>query len=58
MSNNREVDYDGDSYFFASTTPAMVERHQPRPQVGLAYQAKSGLLRRSPSSSPSKAGRA
>ena len=44
MSNNREVEYDGDSYFFTcdeTRTGADVTRD---PNVGLAYQAKSGML--------------
>jgi general stress protein 26 len=40
MSNNGEVDYDGDSYYFAlgnSHTVADIERD---PQVGLGFQGK------------------
>ena len=48
MSNNREVDFDGDSYFFAlgdTRTIADIERD---PNVGLAYQAKSGFMAAKP----------
>ena len=44
MSNNREVEFDGDAFFFTcddSRTIADIERD---PQVGLGYQAKSGML--------------
>ena len=44
MSNNREVDYDGDSYFFACDDSRTVADIGRDPQVGLAYQAKSGML--------------
>jgi general stress protein 26 len=44
MSNNREVDYDGDSYFFTCDETRMVADIMRDPNVGLAYQAKSGML--------------
>lgn len=44
MSNNREVDYDGDAWFFAEETTRMVADIEVDPQVGLSYQAKSGML--------------
>lgn len=44
MSNNREVEFDGDSYFFACDDSRTVADIQRDPQVGLAYQAKSGML--------------
>lgn len=44
MSNNREVDYDGDSYFFTCDETRLVADVQRDPSVGLAYQAKSGML--------------
>ncbi|MES2497629.1 MAG: pyridoxamine 5'-phosphate oxidase family protein [Pseudomonadota bacterium] len=44
MSNNREVDYDGDSYFFTYDDSLMVADIRSEPRVGLSYQAKSGLL--------------
>ena len=44
MSNNREVAFDGDSWFFALDTTRTVSDIRRDPQVGLSYQAKSGLL--------------
>ena len=44
MSNNRQVDYDGDSYFFTLEDTRTVEDVRRDPHVGLGYQAKSGLL--------------
>ncbi len=48
MSNNREVEYDGDSYFFALEDTRAVGDIRRDPNVGLAYQAKSGLLHMKP----------
>lgn len=48
MSNNRDVDFDGDSFFFtydASQTVADIGRD---PQVGLSLNGKAGLLGRPP----------
>ena len=44
MSNNRQVDYDGDSWFFTCDDTGTVADIEGEPQVGLGYQAKSGLL--------------
>ena len=44
MSNNREVEYDGDSYFFTCDDTRTVADILRDPNVGLAYQAKSGML--------------
>lgn len=44
MSNNREVDYDGDAWFFAEDSTRMVRDIESDPQVSLSYQGKSGLL--------------
>ena len=44
MSNNREVEYDGDSYFFTCDETRMVADIMRDPNVGLAYRAKSGML--------------
>lgn len=44
MSNNREVEFDGDSYFFTCDDTRTVQDIRRDPQVGLAYQAKSGML--------------
>ena len=48
MSNNREVEYDGDSYFFACDDASAVADIGRDPNVALAYQAKSGLLHMKP----------
>jgi general stress protein 26 len=37
MSNNRDVDYDGDSFFFTEETAELVADIQVRPEVNLAY---------------------
>lgn len=44
MSNNGDVEYDGDSFFFAHDSTRTVHDIQADPQVGLGYQGKSGLL--------------
>jgi general stress protein 26 len=44
MSNNRDVDYDGDSYYFTTDDTLMVRDIERDPQVGLAFQGKAGLL--------------
>ena len=44
MSNNREVDYDGDSWFFTCDDTHMVAEIGADPRVGLSYQGKSGML--------------
>ena len=44
MSNNREVDYDGDSYYFTWDKSLMVEDIEADPQVGLSFLGKSGVL--------------
>ena len=44
MSNNREVDYDGDAWFFADDSTLMASDIADDPQVSLSYQGKSGLL--------------
>lgn len=44
MSNNREVDYDGDAWFFTDETSQMVADIASNPAVNLSYQGKSGLL--------------
>lgn len=48
MSNNREVDYDGDSYYFAMDDTLMVADIRSDPMVGLGFQGRSGLLGRRP----------
>lgn len=44
MSNNRDVDYDGDAWFFTDGTTRMVADMDADPRVGLSYQGTSGLL--------------
>ena len=44
MSNNREVDYDGDSWFFTCEGAHMVPEIEADPQVSLIFQGKSGLF--------------
>jgi general stress protein 26 len=44
MSNNREVEFDGDSYFFTCEDARTVSDIRRDPNVGLAYQSKSGML--------------
>lgn len=44
MSNNREVAFNGDSWFFADETARFVHDIAARPEVGLGFQGKSGLL--------------
>lgn len=44
MSNNREVDYDGDSYYFSYDDAQSVADIAADPQVGLSFQGKSGML--------------
>jgi len=44
MSNNREVDYDGDSWFFTCEDAHMVGEVERDPQVALTFQGRSGLF--------------
>lgn len=44
MSNNRQVDYDGDNWFFTCDETGTVADIEGERQVGLGYQAKSGIL--------------
>jgi general stress protein 26 len=44
MSNNREVEFDGDSYFFTCDETRTVADIERDPQVGLGFQGKSGML--------------
>ena len=48
MSNNRQVDYDGDNYFFTCQDTGTVRDITGDPNVGLAYQSKSGALHLKP----------
>lgn len=44
MSNNRDVDFDGDAWFFACDDTRTVADIGRDPNVGLGYQSKSGML--------------
>jgi len=44
MSNNRQVEYDGDSYFFTCEDTGMIRDIHADPNVGLSLQGKSGAL--------------
>ena len=44
MSNNRQVEFDGDSYFFTLESTRTVGDIRRDENVGLTYQAKSGAL--------------
>jgi general stress protein 26 len=48
MSNNRQVDYDGDSYYFTNDDTRMVADITRDPQVGLSFLGSSGLLHQRP----------
>lgn len=48
MSNNRDVDYDGDSYYFTWESSRMVADIGRDPKVGLAFQSSGGLLGSTP----------
>ena len=44
MSNNRQVEFDGDSYFFTLESTRTVGDIKRDPSVGLTYQSKAGML--------------
>ena len=44
MSNNREVEYDGDSFFFTSDQTRLVADIERDPRVALSYAGRKGLL--------------
>ncbi|WP_322966231.1 pyridoxamine 5'-phosphate oxidase family protein [Sphingomonas fuzhouensis] len=44
MSNNGDVDYDGDSYFFAYAQSRKIADIRTQPQVGLSYTGAVGML--------------
>jgi len=48
MSNNRDVEYDGDSYFFTNEDTLTVSEIERDPKVSLSYQAKSGIFGQRP----------
>ena len=44
MSNNRDVDYDGDNWFFSCDDTRLIADIEANPKVGLGFQGKAGLL--------------
>ena len=44
MSNNRQVDYDGDNYFFTLQETGSIRDITGDPNVGLSFQGRSGAL--------------
>lgn len=44
MSNNGDVDYDGDSYFFAYAQSRKIAEIRAEPQVTLSYTGAAGML--------------
>ena len=48
MSNNRDVDYDGDSWYFTTEDTLMVEDIARDASVGLSFLGSSGMLGRRP----------
>src|SRR6478609_3661940 len=48
MSNNRDVDYNGDSYYFTWSDSRMVRDIEGEPRVGLSFLGQSGLFGQRP----------
>ena len=48
MSNNRDVDYDGDSTYFTTDDTLMVRDIARDPNVGLSFQGSAGLFGQRP----------
>lgn len=48
MSNNGDVEYDGDSYFFALEESRIIADVERNPKVGLSLQGNKGLLGKPP----------
>lgn len=48
MSNNREVDFDGDSYYFTCDDTRMVEDISRDDRIALNFQGKSGIVGQRP----------
>lgn len=48
MSNNGDVEYQGDSFFFAYENADMVRQIEREPQVSLSLQGNKGLLGQPP----------
>lgn len=43
MSNNKDVEFDGDSYYFADDSTDVVKDLEANPQVGLGFQGDDNL---------------
>src|SRR5689334_13512767 len=48
MSNNRDVEFQGDSYFFSFDSARTIRDIARDPTVSLGYQGKAGLLGKPP----------
>lgn len=48
MSNNRDVDYDGDNWFFSFEDTRLIDDIRANPKVSLGFQGKAGLLKLKP----------
>lgn len=48
MSNNRDVEFDGDAFFFTLDDTETVRDIEADPNVGLSYRASSGMLHMKP----------
>jgi general stress protein 26 len=48
MSNNGEVEYDGDNYFFAFEDAHTVKEIETNPKIGLTFVGAKGLLGKPP----------
>jgi general stress protein 26 len=48
MSNNADVDYDGDSWFFALEETQTIQEIEANPKVGLTLHGNSSLLGKPP----------
>jgi general stress protein 26 len=48
MSNNGDVAYEGDSYFFSDENTRTVDDIKRDPKVGLSFQGRKGLLGKPP----------
>ena len=46
MSNNRQVEYDGDNFFFTLQDTGSIRDITGDPNVGLSFQGRSGALAR------------
>jgi general stress protein 26 len=44
MSNNRQVDYDGDNWFFSNGDTRLIDELEANGQVGLGFHGKGGVL--------------